>query len=75
LKEHRGREVGVEGRQGLVIVLSIGGERGTELFQVALAVRLARILASPGKYGKEDRGQDRDDGDYDEQLNQRETGG
>jgi hypothetical protein len=48
-------------RQHLIVVLHILDERHAELLDVAQARRPARLVASLGKDGEEDRGQDGDD--------------
>ena len=56
----------------LVGVLQILGQRQADLLQVALAGGAAGVLPHGLEDGEQDRGQHRDDGDDDEQLDQRE---
>src|SRR5207249_3989189 len=56
----------------LVPILPIHQHRLTDLLHVAQTHRLPRLLARLRENGKEDRGEDGDNGYHDEQLNERE---
>ena len=56
-------------KEALVVILDVGEHRRGNLLQIALAVRLARILPGPSENRKEDRCEDGNDGDNDQQLN------
>ena len=44
-----------------------------DLLDIAQAARLPRLFSGTSEHREEDRRQDRDDGDHDQQLNERET--
>src|SRR5581483_3376306 len=60
-------------RESLVVVLGVHQDRQAELFQIAGAGDLARLMARLGEDRKENSRQYRYDGDNDEQFDQRKT--
>ena len=57
----------------LIVVLRVHHVRQADLLEVAQTAGLARLLACAGEYREEDGCQNRDDRDYNEELNERET--
>ena len=60
-------------RKLFVVLHSILHETHADLLQIVHATDATRTLARSGKSGKQNRGQNRDDGDDDQQFDERET--
>src|SRR5690349_18494805 len=60
-------------RQGVFPILDVEGQRPADLVEVADTLSLARFLAGLSEHRKEQRRQDRCDGDDDQQLDEGET--
>ena len=58
----------------LIVVLDVHHQRGAELAGVGKAGGLPGALPRLGKHGKQNRSQDRNDGDHHEQLDQGKRG-
>lgn len=69
------RSAVVSGGRKALVVTRVHGKAGTELFHVAGAVDGVGLVTGFGEGGEEHGGQDRDDGNDDQQLDQREMTG
>src|SRR5439155_19107465 len=66
--------VDIERRQHFVVVLNIHQVRHTDVLEMANASALPRLLARLGENGKEDRGEDGDNGYHDKKLDEGKAG-
>ncbi len=69
------RSAVVSGRRKALVVTRVHGKAGTELFHVAGAVDGVGLVTGFGEGGEKHGGQNRDDGDDDQQLDQSEMTG